>query len=158
MHTNLVFYVYFILCNLINKPYTKILTVICEIHQFHLHFYTAFFSFAHWRFVFSKIRPAYRVWDVFQVLLGRIATIVIGYFRVQSSYKKNFLKPFKTCRILAGRPLRNHATAPRSSRHQSRNRPIFCPFPFQFSLETINSTVFAITESLSSIFHLDTTR
>jgi len=77
---------------------------------------------------YSKIRPAYRVWDVFQVLLGRIATIAIGYFRVQSSYKKNLLKtfkPFKICRILAGRPLRNPVTAPRSSRHQSRNRPIF---------------------------------
>jgi len=27
--------------------------------------------------------------------------------------------------ILVGRPLRNPVTAPRSSRHQSRNRPIF---------------------------------
>ena len=26
------------MCNLINKPHIKILIVICEIHQFHLHF------------------------------------------------------------------------------------------------------------------------
>jgi len=30
--------VFFILCDLINKPHIKILIVICEIHQFHLHF------------------------------------------------------------------------------------------------------------------------
>ena len=35
---------------------------------------------------------------------------------------------------------------------------LLCPFPFQFSLETINCLCFAITELLSSIFHLDTTR
>jgi len=28
----------FLLCNLINKPYIQIITVICEIHQFHRHF------------------------------------------------------------------------------------------------------------------------
>jgi len=62
-----------------------------------------------------------------------------------------------TCRILAGWPLRNPVTAPRSSRHQSENRPIF----FARSRSTLvlkPLTVFAITESLSSIFHLDTTR
>ena len=62
-----------------------------------------------------------------------------------------------TCRILAGRPLRNPVTAPRSSGHQSRNRPIFFARS-RSSLVLKPFTVFAITESLSSIFHLDTTR
>jgi len=35
---NFGFLVFFILCNLINKPHIKILIVICEIHQFRLHF------------------------------------------------------------------------------------------------------------------------
>ena len=60
-----------------------------------------------------------------------------------------------TCRILAGWPLRNPVTAPRSSRRQSENRPIFFAHS---SLVLKPLTVFAITESLSSIFHLDTTR
>ena len=60
-----------------------------------------------------------------------------------------------TCRILAGWPLRNPVTAPRSSRRQSENRPIF----FARSRLVLKPfTVFAITESLSSIFLLDTTR
>ena len=62
-----------------------------------------------------------------------------------------------TCRILAGWPLRNPVTAPRSSRHQSENRPIFFARS-RSSLVLKPLTVFAITESLSSIFHLDTTR
>jgi len=37
---NLGFWVFFILCSLINKRHVKILIVICEIHQFHLHFFT----------------------------------------------------------------------------------------------------------------------
>ena len=56
-------------------------------------------------------------------------------------------------RILAGWPLRNSTTASRSSRHPSKNWPIFFA-----SLVLKPLTVFAITESLSSIFHLDTTR
>ena len=62
-----------------------------------------------------------------------------------------------TCRILAGWPLRNPVTAPRSSRRQSKNRPIFFARS-RSSLVLKPFTVFAITESLSSIFHLDTTR
>jgi len=60
-------------------------------------------------------------------------------------------------RILAGWPLRNSTTASRSSRHQSKNRPIFFARS-RSSLVLKPLTVFAITESLSSIFHLDTTR
>jgi len=45
----------------------------------------------------------------------------------------------------------------RSSRHQSKNRPIFFARS-RSSLVLKPLTVFAITESLSSIFHLDTTR
>jgi len=41
------------MCNLINKPHLNILIVICEIHQFIVH---VVFSFAHWRFVCSKMR------------------------------------------------------------------------------------------------------
>ena len=63
----------------------------------------------------------------------------------------------RSCRILAGWPLRNPVTAPRSSRRQSENRPIFFARP-RSSLVLKPFTVFAITESLSSIFHLDTTR
>jgi len=62
-----------------------------------------------------------------------------------------------SCRILAGWPLRNPVTAPRSSRHQSEDRPIFFARS-RSSLVLKPFTVFAITESLSSIFHLDTTR
>ena len=62
-----------------------------------------------------------------------------------------------TCRILAGWPLRNSVTASRSSRHQSKNRPIFFARS-RSSLVLKPLTVFAITELLSSIFHLDTTR
>jgi len=57
------------LCNLINKPYIKILIVICEILQFHNHFYMVFFSFAHWRFVFSKVRRT--VYGIVLCALGR---------------------------------------------------------------------------------------
>ena len=61
-----------------------------------------------------------------------------------------------TCRILAGWPLRNSVTASRPSRHQSKNRPIFfARSRSSFVLKPL--TVFAITESLSRIFHLDTT-
>ena len=35
---NLGFFVFFIMCNLINKPHIQISIVICETHQFHLHF------------------------------------------------------------------------------------------------------------------------
>jgi len=59
--------------------------------------------------------------------------------------------------ILAGRPLRNPVKAPRSSGHPSRNRPIFFARS-RSSLVLKPLTVFAITESLSSIFHLDTTQ
>jgi len=46
-------YVFILLRNLINKPHIQILIVVCDIHQFHHHFFHAvFFSFAHWRFVF----------------------------------------------------------------------------------------------------------
>ena len=31
--------IFFILCNLINKPHIKILIAICEIHQFYPHFF-----------------------------------------------------------------------------------------------------------------------
>ena len=57
--------------------------------------------------------------------------------------------------LLAGWPLRNPVTAPRSSKRQSENRPIFFA---RSSLVLKPFTVFTITESLSSIFHLDTTR
>jgi len=81
---------FFTLCNVINKPHSKILIVICEIRQFRLHFCMVL-SFAHWRFVLSKIRrSAYPVdlWDVFHVLLAR--TFVFGL-------RTNFLqKNFKT--------------------------------------------------------------
>jgi len=86
---NVGFEVFFLLRNLRNKPRIPSLIVICEIRQFHRHFSLVFFSFAHWRFVFSK---RYGVWDVFRVLFGR--TFVFG-----SSYKNTFktLKsPFKT--------------------------------------------------------------
>ena len=57
--------------------------------------------------------------------------------------------------ILAGWLLRKPVTASRFSGHQSRNKPIF----FARSRLVLKPlTVFAITESLSSIFHLDTTR
>jgi len=72
---------FFILCNLIKQPH---------IHQFHLYFHMVFFSFAHWRFVVSKM-GAYRVWDVFRVLLGR--TFVFGL------HTKN-LKTFKKLKNL----------------------------------------------------------
>ena len=56
---NLGFQGFFILwCNLVNKRYIRILIAICEIHQCHLHFSVftwCLLSFAHWRFVFSKI-------------------------------------------------------------------------------------------------------
>jgi len=84
---------FFTLCNLINKPHSKILIVICEIRQFRLHFCMVLFSFAHWRFVFSKIRrSAYPVdlWDVFHVLLGR--TFVFG---LRTNFLQKTLKPFK---------------------------------------------------------------
>jgi len=61
------------------------------------------------------------------------------------------------CRILAGWPLRNPVTVPRSSGHQSKNRPIFFTRS-RSSLVLKPLTVFTITSMLSSIFHLDTTR
>ena len=64
----------------------------CEIHQFHLHFHMAFFSFAHWRFVFSKIRRrTYCVWAVSRVLLGR--TSVFG-LRTKKPKALKTLEPF----------------------------------------------------------------
>ena len=72
-------------------------------------------------------------------------------------YCSTIWNPHYTCRILAGRPLRNYVTAPQPSGHQSRNRPIFFPRS-RSSLVLKPLTVFAITESLSSIFQLDTTR
>jgi len=59
--------------------------------------------------------------------------------------------------ILAGWPLRNPVAASRSSRHQSKNRHIFFARS-RSSLVLKPFTVFAVIESLSSIFHLDTTR
>jgi len=54
-----------------------------------------------------------------------------------------------TCRI-AGWPLRNSVTASRYNRHQSKNRPIFFARS-RSSLILKPLTIFAITESLSSI-------
>ena len=66
-----------------------------------------------------------------------------------------FLSYLQDTWIFAGWPLRNSVTASRSSRHQSKNRPHF----FARSRLVLKPlTVFAITESLPSIFHLDTTR
>jgi len=70
---------FFILCILMNKPHIKILVVIGEIHQFYLHFHVVFFSFANWRFVFSKMRRT--VYGCFSCAFG-------SYFRVRSSHKK----------------------------------------------------------------------
>jgi len=50
------------LCNFINERPIQILIVICEIHQFHLHF--------------SVFHVVFHVWGVFRVLLGR--TFVFG--------------------------------------------------------------------------------
>ena len=53
-----------------------------------------------------------------------------------------------TCRILAGRPLRNSVTAPRPSGHQSRNRPRNRPIFFARSRSSLvlkPLTVLAIT-------------
>ena len=58
-----------------------------------------------------------------------------------------------TCKTAAPE-LRHGPEAQRTSVQKQTH--LLCPFTFQFGLETI--TVFAITESLSSIFHLDTTR
>jgi len=47
---------FFLLCDLMSKPRIQILSLICEIRQFHRHFSHAFFFLAHWTFVFGKIR------------------------------------------------------------------------------------------------------
>ena len=58
-----------------------------------------------------------------------------------------------TCRILAGRPLRNSVTAPRPSGHQSRNRPIFFA-RLRSSLVLKPLTVFVITNSSRLSYHI----
>ena len=64
------------MCNLINKPHIKILIVIYEIHQFRLHFSHGVLPLRSLD-ILSLVRyTAYRVWDVFRVLLGR--TFVFG--------------------------------------------------------------------------------
>jgi len=81
----------FLLCNLINKRYIQISIAICVIHQFHLQLISVFTScsssFAHWRFVFSKICMG----CLFHVLLGR--TFVFG-LRIKKTLKTK--KTFKT--------------------------------------------------------------
>ena len=64
----------------INNNNIQILIVVSDIRQFHCHFThgPVYFSFADWRFVYSKIRCLAR-------------TLPFGsYFRVRSSYKKTF--------------------------------------------------------------------
>ena len=88
-----------------------------------------------------------------------------GSRRVGDKYGRRafcFAGPFVwnsfTCRILAGWPLRNSVTTSRSSRHQSKNRPVFFARS-RSSLVLKPFTVFAVAESLSSVmFHLDTAR
>ena len=65
-----------LLCNLINERHVQNLIVIYEIHQFHLHFSVFTWcssSFAHWRFVFSKI------------CIGCFSCVFGSYFHVRSS-------------------------------------------------------------------------
>ena len=66
------------------------LIAICRIHEFHLHFrvftwYSYSSSFAHWRFVFSKI-----CMGCFRVLLGR--NVVFGFRTKNLKNLKTFLK------------------------------------------------------------------
>ena len=81
---SLVFRFLFLLCNSINKRHTHF-NCICQIHQFHRHVYMVNFSFAHWRFVFRKIRRLDRPFA-----FG-------SYFRVFGLRTK---KPFKNLNLI----------------------------------------------------------
>jgi len=90
----------FILCNLISKPHIKNLIVICDIHQFHLHF-------SHGVLLFRSLEiclqwdTAYHVWDVFHVLLGH--TFVFGLHTKNLSNLKT-LKTYKPENLFFKKP------------------------------------------------------
>ena len=81
----------------------------------------------------------------------RVLVVDDKYGRHAFCFAGPFVWNSLTCRILAGWPLRNSATTSRSS------RPVFFACS-RSSLVLKPLTVFAIKESLSSIFYLDTTQ
>ena len=86
--------------------------------------------FLQYLLIYTTRKPKYFCHQHFTLHKVTFTSMLHLLLKLKSNFAKNAVNTFYavfliSCRILAEWPLRNSVTASRSSRHQSKNRPIF---------------------------------